>query len=54
MKTQTRRSKQDAIKQSKNLELVSFICSSYQDLEIPKESIIYCDIPYKDTTKYKT
>jgi DNA adenine methylase len=36
------------------LKDVKFIHSSYQDLEIPKESIIYCDIPYKDTTKYKT
>ena len=27
--------------------------SSYQDLDIPAKSIIYCDPPYKDTTKYK-
>lgn len=54
MKTQTRRSKQNAIKQSPKIQGVNFHNSSYQDLEIPEKSIIYCDIPYKDTTKYKT
>ncbi len=54
MKTQTRRCQNNAIKQSEKLQRVKLIHSSYQDLEIPKESIIYCDIPYKDTTKYKT
>lgn len=33
-------------KQSKNIQSVEFIHSSYQDLEIPKNSIIYCDPPY--------
>jgi DNA adenine methylase len=33
-------------KQSKNIQGVEFIHSSYQDLEIPKNSIIYCDPPY--------
>ena len=33
-------------KQSKNIQGVKFIHSSYQDLEIPKNSIIYCDPPY--------
>lgn len=42
------------IKQIDKLKDVNFIHSSYQDLDIPKESIIYCDPPYKDTTKYKT
>ena len=32
---------------------VKFVTSSYQDLEIPKNSIIYCDPPYAGTTKYK-
>ena len=31
---------------------VHFIYSSYDKLEIPNNSIIYCDIPYKDTTQY--
>ena len=33
-------------KQSKNIQNVDFIHSSYNDLEIPKNSIIYCDAPY--------
>jgi len=40
-------------KQSKNLKGVEFIHSSYQDLEIPPNSLIYCDPPYKGTTGYK-
>ena len=31
---------------------VKFVTSSYSDVQIPPESLIYCDIPYKDTTKY--
>jgi len=42
----------NAIKQSPKLKDVQFICSSYDLLEIPKNSIIYCDIPYKNTTDY--
>lgn len=53
MKTQTRRSRQNAIKQSEKLQGVEFIHSSYQDLEIPANSLIYCDPPYEGTTKYK-
>src|SRR5690606_29887732 len=33
---------------------VDFRCSSYEKLEIPKGSIIYCDPPYAGTTKYAT
>lgn len=47
-------SKKNILKQKQWIEWIKFIHSSYQDLEIPKESIIYCDIPYKGTTKYKT
>jgi len=53
MKTQTRRSKQNAIKQSGKLQGVKFINDSYQDLQIPPNSLIYCDPPYEGTTKYK-
>jgi len=53
MKTQTRRSKQNAIKQSVNLQGVDFVNCSYEDLEIPENSIVYCDPPYKGTTGYK-
>lgn len=41
------------IKQIKNLNNVNFIFSEYDKLTIPKESIIYCDPPYKNTTGYK-
>lgn len=54
MKTQTRRSKQNAIKQSENIQDVLFIQSPFQNLHIPNNSIIYCDPPYQGTTKYKT
>ena len=43
----------NAIKQSPSLKGIEFICSPYDKLEIPKKSIIYCDIPYKGATKYK-
>lgn len=41
-------------KQLPDLEDVEFIYSSYLDLEIPDNSIIYCDIPYKGTKQYST
>lgn len=53
MKTQSRRSKENAINQSKNIQEVEFINESYLDLEIPPNSIIYCDPPYKGTTSYR-
>lgn len=43
----------NAVKQNPNLLGVKLVESSYQDLEIPKNSLIYCDPPYKGTTKYK-
>lgn len=33
---------------------VIFKHSSYENLDIPKGSIIYCDIPYNNTKKYST
>ena len=45
------------IKNIKNTSLDSkflFVNSSYESLEIPEKSIIYCDIPYRNTTKYIT
>ena len=53
MKTQTRRSKQNAIEQSKKLKGVDFVHSDYKSLNIPPNSLIYCDPPYEGTTKYK-
>lgn len=53
MKTQTRRSRQDAIRQSVRLQDVILVNASYDELEIPSNSIIYCDPPYENTTSYK-
>lgn len=40
-------------KQAELLKEVEFTNFSYQDLAIPENSIIYCDPPYANTTKYK-
>lgn len=42
------------IKQAPNLQNIEFNCSSFEDIVVPKGSVIYCDPPYKGTTKYKT
>lgn len=42
-----------SLKQSPLLQGVDFIHSNYDELEIPNNSIIYCDPPYEGTTKYK-
>ena len=46
-------SKKNILKQSKQLQNILFFSCSYEELEIPDDSIIYCDPPYKNTTKYK-
>lgn len=40
------------VKQSVNLQGIKFVCKDYQELEIPKNSFIYCDPPYQNTTSY--
>jgi len=46
-------SRDNLLKQTKHIKDVKFICSDYQALTIPiTPSIIYCDPPYQDTTKY--
>lgn len=40
-------------KQLPKLTNVTFTHSEYNKLKIPENSIIYCDIPYYGTTKYK-
>lgn len=40
------------LKQIKYLMDVDFCNKDYKDLCIPKKSIVYCDPPYKNTTKY--
>jgi len=46
-------SRNGVLKQLPKIQDVEFIHSSYQDLEIPNNSLIYCDPPYEGTTKYK-
>ena len=43
----------NAIKQSAKIQGVEFYNLDYKDVVIPKNSIIYCDIPYKNTVQYK-
>ncbi len=43
----------NAIKQQPKLYGVDFINCPYNELDIPENSIIYCDPPYKGATKYK-
>lgn len=40
------------LKQIEYLRDVDFRCCSYDNLDIPKGSIVYCDPPYRNTTKY--
>jgi DNA adenine methylase len=53
MKNQTRMAKNSAIKQSSNIKSVIFHAMPYEHLDIPSNSIIYCDPPYQGTTGYK-
>ena len=41
------------LNQMKNIKGIEFRHSSYDELEIPSNSIIYCDPPYEGTTQYK-
>ncbi len=43
---------QNLLAQQKHLAGIEFSCLSYDDLAIPSGSIVYCDPPYRDTTKY--
>lgn len=42
------------MKQAPNLKGVQFKCTSFLDYSDLHRYVIYCDPPYKDTTKYKT
>lgn len=44
--------KRHILKQMQSLEHVLFINKDYRDITITEPSVIYCDIPYKDTTSY--
>ena len=40
-------------KQINRLKDVKFVCGDYWDMEIPDNSLIYCDPPYEGTEKYR-
>lgn len=40
--------------QQKYIKDVEFVCGSYDEVKLKPNSIIYCDIPYKNSTKYNT
>jgi DNA adenine methylase len=46
------RAYKNAVIQSPKLQGVILINTSYENLDLPKNSLIYCDPPYEDTTKY--
>lgn len=54
METQSRRAYESMLKQAKALAGVAFTCQPYQVIDVPPNSIIYCDPPYAGTAKYKT
>lgn len=41
-------------KQINKIKGINFLNGSYDEIDYPNESIIYCDIPYKDTKQYST
>jgi len=43
----------NALNQSVKIQNVKFICASYDEINYSKNSIIYTDPPYENTTKYK-
>lgn len=45
---------QKQIKEFKHLDSTDFIYGSYDTVEIPAKSFIYCDPPYQDTKKYES
>lgn len=45
--------KRNLLQQAPNLSGIEFKSGSYLELDVPDNSIIYCDPPYRDTTKYK-
>ena len=43
----------NALNQSESLKGIRFVNESYDKLQIPNNSLIYCDPPYEGTTSYK-
>lgn len=45
-------SQRNLLKQAKDLKEIVFVNCNYHNLRIPSHSLIYCDPPYANTTKY--
>jgi len=43
----------NALNQSDSLKGIRFVNETYDKLQIPENSLIYCDPPYENTTSYK-
>lgn len=41
-------------RQREQLHGIKFVCTSYENINSIENSVVYCDIPYKDTTGYGT
>jgi hypothetical protein len=39
------------VKQRNKIKDINFVCESYQNVDIPLGSMVYCDIPYKSDIK---
>ena len=52
-KSYSRQSKNNIMRQVPFLTGVKFMSCAYSELNIPTNSVIYCDPPYEGTTKYK-
>lgn len=52
MKLQSKIMHDTVSRQHPLLQGVNLICSSYLELDIPSNSLIYCDPPYRGTTSY--
>ncbi|WP_297131843.1 DNA adenine methylase [Terrisporobacter sp.] len=46
------RSKKSTMNKSKKMKTVVFCNEDYKDVKIPEGSMVYCDIPYLNTTQY--
>ena len=48
------RAEKSVMKDLVGLKTATFICDDYRNVEIPEDSIVYCDPPYENTTGYTT
>lgn len=44
-------SRKNILKQYEGFQNVTFICSDYKDINIPDNSVVYCDPPYQNTSQ---